>query len=376
MGLASDMDRQLEALPAHGSVAGTLLDRLPVGLFAYDSQLRIIYANITARSWFQSQASAVTLLEMIAVEKTTNDWQSILREHHRGAPMQRFNGHIHAAHSKQPRDLDITISSCNPTDGANSIGLITITDITAYQTDGFRSSTMERMAAIGQVAAKVAHELNNPLDGVKRYAGLTQRRLGPKADAKALEYLDRIQDGVRRMTAIVRDLLEFSRTHTDIDRPATVRALLDDAIQATDSAGVTVTLNIEASVSTAPVKNGDALLQVFCNLIKNANDAMNGNGQLSVTASSADRRLTIRFEDTGPGVGDEPDKLFAAFFTTKPNGSGTGLGLAVCREIIEARGGSITASNRASGGACFTIKLPAPTTLNDPTSERGATDDQ
>jgi len=368
---ATPATAQASAMPAQ------LLDRLPVGVIVYDRRLRVAFANLSARTWFPARATAVELLESISVEQHAVDWQSILRSHLRDASMQRFTGRYQKPGTTNPQSFDITLSHCSRHDSDDPLGVITVSDITEHRSSARHNSTQDRMAAIGQVAAKVAHELNNPLDGVLRYAGLARRRLGDQADAKALDYLDRIQDGVRRMTVIVRDLLEFSRTHTNVDRPATVQALLEDALEATMASlkHVEVNLNIAPNVSNTPMVNGDGLLQVFCNLLKNAVDAMNAEGQLTVSVTESERHLVIRFEDSGPGVGDDPEKLFTAFYTTKPYGEGTGLGLAVCRELISARGGQIYAANRPAGGACFTIELPAPTKQHTTTSEEGAADE-
>jgi len=359
------------------AMAAQLLDRLPVGVIVYDSRLRVAFANLTARTWFPARATAVELLESITIEQNAVDWQSILRSQLRDASTQQFTGRYQKPGTTKSQLFEFTVSNGSWQDGGDTLGVITVGDVTERRSSARRNSTQDRMAAIGKVAAKVAHELNNPLDGVLRYAGLARRRLGDQADAKALDYLDRIQDGVRRMTGIVRDLLEFSRTHTNVDRPATVQALLEDALEATAASltHVEVNLNIAPNVSNTPIVNGDGLLQVFCNLLKNAVDAMNAEGQLTVSVTESERQWVIRFEDSGPGVGDDPEKLFTAFYTTKPYGEGTGLGLAVCRELISARGGRIYSHNRPASGACFTIELPAPTEQITTTSEEGAADE-
>jgi len=376
MGLGSDIQQTQQAATPY-SQASALLDRLPVGVIVFDARLNVAFANLTARSWFAPQASAVDLLKRVAVEQRAFDWQSILRAQLRQNAMQRFTGSHQRADGAPTQQFELTLSNGQLQDGGEVYGFVTVCDVTDQCSPAQRSGTLERMAAIGQVAAKVAHELNNPLDGVLRYAGLARRRLGEQADAKTLDYLDRIQEGVRRMTGIVRDLLEFSRTHTNVDRPATVQTLLEDAIESSTvlAPKVRVELRIDENVTTSPFANSDGLLQVFCNLLKNAVDAMDGVGHIDITVAQTDQWLRIRFEDSGPGVGDEPEKLFRAFYTTKLNGAGTGLGLAVCRELIQTRGGRINAANRNDGGACFTIDLPAPTAKPTTTSEEGAADD-
>ena len=103
---------------------------------------------------------------------------------------------------------------------------------------------------------------------------------------------------------------------------------------------------------------GTNLFQVFCNLIKNACDAMPDAGTLAVTTRLVDNQAVIRFEDTGVGLPEEIDRIFEPFFTTKDPGKGTGLGLAICKDIIEKYGGKIVPQRRADRGSVFTVRLP------------------
>ena len=101
------------------------------------------------------------------------------------------------------------------------------------------------------------------------------------------------------------------------------------------------------------------LYQVFCNLIKNAVDAMHGHGQLTVTISCRDDMLSVAFKDTGKGFAPESaEELFEPFYTTKGHGKGTGLGLAICKDIVEKYDGSIKAENNPDRGSTFTVELP------------------
>lgn len=218
----------------------------------------------------------------------------------------------------------------------------------------------DHLAAVGRLAARVAHELNNPLDGSLRYINLVRRILGDDADPRVADYLEQAAIGLKRMARIVGELLEFSRSHADYRETGDVSAMVEDAIRMHAAQADRQTVVIAASFHERdmPAMDGGKLLQVFSNLIKNAIDAMPDGGCLTVTAGVCDGDVVIRFEDTGPGVGDDADRIFEPFYTTKPPGEGTGLGLAICRDYVRQMGGEIAASNGTEQGAVLTVTIP------------------
>jgi signal transduction histidine kinase len=223
-----------------------------------------------------------------------------------------------------------------------------------------RLAVAERLAAVGKLAARVAHELNNPLDGILRFIGLAVRLLPEGHDPKLSSYLEESRIGLRRMAQIVRELLEFSRTtHGEFDL-APINTVVEQAMNALTEPAAARRIVVAADFQTQdlPSVRGPRLYQVCCNLIKNAIDAMPEGGRLTLSTGMVNDEVVIRMTDTGPGLPDPPDAVFEAFYTTKPPGEGTGLGLAICRDFIEAMGGTITATNPEAGGACFIIRLP------------------
>jgi signal transduction histidine kinase len=216
----------------------------------------------------------------------------------------------------------------------------------------------ERLAMIGKLAAGVAHELNNPLDGVLRFVNLAIDGL-PK-DAPQIPYLLEARRGLRRMADIVRDLLQFSRnasmdaTHEDAERLAK-----DAVVQVVG--GVKdrpVATRFEFPAEGLPLPRG--MFQVFGNLAKNAVDAMPQGGTLSVAARVAAGRVRIEVGDTGTGIPDEiRDRVFEPFFTTKEVGKGTGLGLPICQRIVERLGGTVVIETEVGRGTTVVIDLPA-----------------
>ena len=217
----------------------------------------------------------------------------------------------------------------------------------------------ERLMAIGKVAGKVAHELNNPLDGILRYVNLTLRVLDQNQPEKAKEYLSHCRTGLQRMAQIITEMLEFSRNANQAFETSPIDKLLDDAIRAMESSLRQIEVQIiRSETGPMPHVKSDSIFQVFCNLIKNASDAMDRQGKLTITIRRTENECTVEFIDTGHGFDPErTDDLFKPFFTTKPKGRGTGLGLAICKDILEKLNGTITARNNPEGGACFTIRI-------------------
>jgi two-component system NtrC family sensor kinase len=246
-------------------------------------------------------------------------------------------------------------------DGAEVIGgILTVEDVTSKVTMEQRLAVSERLAAVGKLAAKVAHELNNPLDGILRYINLAMRVIGDGGDQRAVRYLDESRSGLMRMVQIISELLEFSRSTYSAYETADINKVVEDAVKAmfttTSRARVEVVTDYAPDMPT--VRSGN-LFQVFCNMIKNAADAMPDGGRLTVITRLTDRELSVCFEDTGIGLPEgQISQIFQPFFTTKEPGKGTGLGLAVCKDIVERYNGRIEASNREGGGARFLVRLP------------------
>lgn len=225
-----------------------------------------------------------------------------------------------------------------------------------------RQADIERLASIGRFTSKVAHELNNPLDGILRYINLSLRSIEQGNIEKPNEYLTQCRDGVMRMIRIVSELLEFSRSHyTSSEEPVPIEQVVDEAVNAIatriDSANVKVTRSFAPDL---PKLHGANLFQVFCNLISNALDAMPNGGELSIsTRAESDNYIAVEFCDTGCGFDPKNSNLlFEPFFTTRQH-KGTGLGLAICKDLVERCQGRITAKNSPSGGSIFTVHLPA-----------------
>jgi C4-dicarboxylate-specific signal transduction histidine kinase len=223
----------------------------------------------------------------------------------------------------------------------------------------------ERLATVGRLAAGVAHEIGNPLGAVSGYVELARARLaaGRAAPEEVADFLARASAEAQRIDLIVRDLLDFARPAAVERVPVAVGEAVAAAVRLASVqarfAAVEVVLALPGALPPV-LAEGRRLVQVFLNLLLNAGDAMGGRGRVRVEASHAAEWVEVVLADEGPGIPAEHlDRVFEPFFTTKDAGRGTGLGLSVCHGIVEGFGGSITAANRAGGGAAFRLRLHA-----------------
>lgn len=218
----------------------------------------------------------------------------------------------------------------------------------------------ERLAALGEMSAKVAHEVNNPLGIVKNYLLLVHRALAGNEEAG--NYLKIAGEEIDRIAGIVRELLDFHRPQPVKLVPLSVTQVLDDVLRLMDrkleNANIELTRDYhgECPLVKASPEN---LKQVFLNLIINGVDAMQPDGgTLSISCFADNGEIVLDIADTGPGIDPAHiSRIFEPFFTTKEPGKGTGLGLSVCYGIIKRHGGSITYRNTDTGGL-FEIRLP------------------
>ena len=220
----------------------------------------------------------------------------------------------------------------------------------------------ERLAVVGQLAADVAHELNNPLQGIVTYSHLLLERMPPDDPQRAS--VDKIANQAARCATIIRGLLDFSRPKKPHKKPANICAIIEECFSLVEDRALFHNIEVtrdHADCIPDAVIDPAQMQQVFMNLIINAAEAMGGVGRLAVsTRYDADREIVqIVLRDTGHGIREEDlSRIFDPFFTTKEVGHGTGLGLAISFGIVKEHGGNITVESQLGVGTAFTIDLP------------------
>ncbi len=276
------------------------------------------------------------------------------------------------------RHLDVRISPLRDAGGRLEGRLVVLSDVTARKRTESALRENERLASLGQLLAGVAHELNNPLAVIVGHATLLQRRAA--TDPASATRVDKIAAAAERCRRIVENFLLIARhrvpARAAIELNPILRSAVDDLAAQIDGDGVTVTVDLAADLP--PVwADATQIYQVVVNLLTNALYALReapGRRRLTlVSAYGPERRVSFRVADTGPGIPAAQHKhLFEPFFTTKPVGAGSGLGLSVCRGIIQAHGGTIEVTTPDGGGTEFVVSLPIPEEAATPSAPESA----
>jgi two-component system NtrC family sensor kinase len=222
----------------------------------------------------------------------------------------------------------------------------------------------EKLASLGRMAAGVAHEINNPLTGIVTFAHLMLKRVPPESLEK--EDLEVIIEQAERCSKIIKGLLGFARA-TAVEKGSTdINEVVKRSIQMVsnkvDFHNIKFDINMDDTLSPV-IADSSQLQQVFLNMLVNAADAMDGKGTITISSRKVMEDempfVEIEFTDTGPGIsGENMEKIFEPFFSTKPVGKGTGLGLAVSHGIIQEHKGRIFMKSEPGHGASFFVRLP------------------
>ncbi|WP_375755016.1 ATP-binding protein [Corallococcus exercitus] len=237
-------------------------------------------------------------------------------------------------------------------------------DVTVVKELEKRIIHAEKLASIGQLAASVVHEINNPMTAVATYAdALLQRsRMTPGANPADQEKLKKILESSHRILRFTRDLVSYARPAQDRPERVSLNAVVDMAVgfceHVVSQARVSVQREYASDVPPLAAVRAN-LVQVFVNLITNACHAMQPGGQVYLSTLQEGTEAVVRVRDTGTGI--EPrnlSRIFEPFFTTKPEGRGTGLGLSICQGIVENHGGRLTVESTLGQGTTFTVRLP------------------
>jgi signal transduction histidine kinase len=217
----------------------------------------------------------------------------------------------------------------------------------------------EKLAAIGQLVAGVAHELNNPLTSIVGYTELISDEI-PEGPAR--QKLGKMLREAQRMKRIIENLLRFARQNNLAKKSANLEMLLQDVLALREyhllNQDIDVQVEIEPRLPHVALDE-DQFKQILLNLLNNSIDALEGNSskKIRIQASCNNGRVTLSFDDNGNGFTDV-NRVFDPFYTTKPVGKGTGLGLSICYGIVKEHGGEIHAENLEPHGARIALELP------------------
>src|SRR6266480_3743874 len=359
--LASEVALRTRELEAQHTFAARIIDSLPVGLYAIDRGYRIRAWNRKREAGTQGVSREEALgrevfevldrqpRDLLKLEFdrvfTTGEIQTVEMD------SQTTGEARHYRITKIPMRLD----------GEDISHVITIgEDVTAWRQAQQRLAQSEKLAAVGQLAAGVMHEINNPLATILACSEALALRFGEQD-----EYLKIIDTEVQRCRRIVEGLLDFSRPKSGHKAASEINAIIEQTLFLLKHHERFKWLTIERQLQKdLPQFQADAerLVQCFMALMLNALDAMNARGVLTVRARLNPQRtdeILVEFIDTGTGIRQEDlPKIFEPFFTTKPQGRGTGLGLSVAYGIVEEHRGRIEVESQMGVGTNFKVFLP------------------
>ncbi len=359
--LASEVALRTRELEAQHTFAARIIDSLPVGLYAIDRGYRI-------RAWNRKREAGTQGVSR--EEALGRDVFEVLDRQPRDLLKLEFDrvfatGEIQTVEmdsqaTGEARHYRITKIPMR-LDGEDISHVITIgEDVTAWRQAQQRLGQSEKLAAVGQLAAGVMHEINNPLATILACSEALALRLGEED-----EYLKIIDTEVQRCRRIVEGLLDFSRPKSGHKAASEINAIIEQTLFLLKHHGRFRWLTIERQLQKdLPQFQADAerLVQCFMALMLNAMDAMNSRGVLTVRTRRNPQRsdeILVEFIDTGTGIRQEDlPKIFEPFFTTKQQGRGTGLGLSVAYGIVEEHRGRIEVESQMGVGTNFKVFLP------------------
>jgi PAS domain S-box-containing protein len=343
----------------------TAIDSLTDAVIAVDTRSRVVYMNkagekLTGYTFAKAYKLPLKELLLSWPEQIMN-----IVQQRSIPPAQEFRLEKNGEYSW----YEIDLSSMHDAVGNLAGQVLLIHDITGRvkaeeekQEMEIKANLSSRLSAVGQMAAGICHEINNPLTAVIGYSDLLTTQDLPR-DIK--QDLERIRDGGHRVANVVRQLLAFARN----TKPAREMVNINDILSSTlrlreyqlEIANIKVITNLAIDLPDI-VADAGQLQQVFLNIILNAEAEMklaHGRGTLVVKTERVDDAIRISFKDNGRGIPKENiDKIFDPFFTTKKAGEGTGLGLSVCHGIITEHNGKIYAQSQQGKSATFIVELP------------------
>jgi PAS domain S-box-containing protein len=251
----------------------------------------------------------------------------------------------------------MTLSPFHSADGRYEGSTTIVRDVSSHLELERRLREQDRLAAVGRLAAQVAHEIKNPLAGIRGACEVMMVRL---TEQKGQEIAEEVVRQIDRLNRTVEDLLQFARPMTASPRPTDMHELIDQVLAVMLEEPRAKTLNVVRDYAAGmPVLDVDPeqMQQVMFNVLLNASQAMGYRGTVTVGTHVDGAWATVTVSDSGPGIAqDTLDNIFEPFFTTRAQG--TGLGLAIVKKIVQSHRGTIEARSSSNGGAEFRIRIP------------------
>jgi PAS domain S-box-containing protein len=334
-----------------------LLENANDVIYTLDTDQQFTYVNSKVETWGYRKEDLIG-----------RPYLSLLSKRHRGRRLkntldigakQVYEVEV-MTRTGEVRSVMVSVSPLHGADGA-ILGVLGIArDMTETKKLEQQIRSSEKLASVGRLAAGVAHEINNPLGGILNC--LYNLNKGTLSPTRREEYLASMEDGLRRVQKIVRQLLDFSQQHQPEFALADINQVIDRVLVLTNHLFASNRIVLD----TAPGHALPSLMidrhmieQVLMNLILNAVQAMKDGGRLSIRTFVEEGVCMIEVRDTGAGIpASILPKIFDPFFSTKGEGEGTGLGLSVSLGIVERHGGRILVDSEVAKGTVFTLCLP------------------
>ena len=325
-----------------------------------DDDDRILTWNPAAEQIYGYSAAAIVgePLERLAPVEARADLGRLLARVRAGGRVGHLEGTgLHA----DGRRVEVSLSFSPRRDGSGSIvgASVIARDITEHRALERRLRQTEELAAIATLVTGIAHDIGTPMNVI---LGYTDMLAGSLTTAKDRERLGIIKSQIERVTRLIQTLLNYARPEPELPRELSVEETLDRALGliAETARKRGVTIHRDFAKAAPIVGRAERLERAFLDLLVNACDAMqSGGGTLRVTTEAQEDGVVVRIEDSGIGIApDALAQIFEPFYTTKPRGQGSGLGLLVARSIVLEHGGSIDAESKLGEGTCFRIHLP------------------
>ncbi|MGH7701411.1 MAG: two-component system sensor histidine kinase NtrB [Gemmatimonadales bacterium] len=367
--LASEVALRTREVEAQRNFVARIIDSLPVGLYVIDREYRIRAWNRKREAGTQGVAREDAIGREIFEVLDRQPRELLEREFNRvfeTGELQQME--MESQTSGEARHYRITKIPMRRDDEQISHVITIGEDITEWRQAQQRLSQTDKLAAIGQLAAGVMHEINNPLATIlacNEALALRGDTLPAGERAAYAEYLKIIDTEVQRCRRIVDSLLDFSRPRTGAKRAVHVNAVVEQTLFLLKHHDRFKHLTVvrELGEDLPPLQaDAERLIQSFMALMLNAMDAMDARGVLTVRTQRNPRRadeVLVEFIDTGHGIPeDQLPKIFEPFYTTKPQGRGTGLGLSICYGIIQEHRGRIEVESQIGVGSDFKVYLP------------------